>query len=335
MVARSLPPLALVTLVACTDYSVSKVPEPEVGTDTAAMTDTASVDTSTTEDTAEDTGTGGDTQPPDTATEDTSVPTDTGTPPDTATEEPPDDPPPADDCDATDDRIYVIDKDTSVLYLFNPADNRLTSLGEIPCDSWSTPASMGVSRDGHAYVRYSDDSVYDIDLASYTCTETASSDRTTRFGSFGMGYATDTAGTWRDRLFVANGTTLATLDTATWRTTNVGRMPSQSELTGNAAGELWALLPLESPAQLRQLDPRSGATLTTVNLRSFPNPMDIDTFAFAAWGGDLFAFVRVYGMGSSTTVYRVDSGGSMTRVVAELGINVVGAGVSTCAPTAR
>ena len=50
----------------------------------------------------------------------------------------------------------------------------------------------------------------------------------------------------------------------------------------------------------------------------------------------LFVFVRVYGMGESTAVYRVDSAsGRMERVVEGLGINVVGAGVSTCAPTAR
>jgi hypothetical protein len=38
----------------------------------------------------------------------------------------------------------------------------------------------------------------------------------TGFDSFGMGYATDAADTWRDQLYVANGTTLGILDTATW-----------------------------------------------------------------------------------------------------------------------
>jgi hypothetical protein len=330
---RPLLPATALLLAACTDYQVGVRPKPvDEGVDTALDEDTAVVEEDTAEQVEEDTGAGGDTNPPDTAD---TVPPDTSTPDDTG-EAVPEDPPPADDCDTTDDRIYVIDRDAAMLYVFDPATNGLTRVGELTCDSWSTPASMGVSRDGHAYVRYDDETVFDVDLATMRCSETTYSDRTTRFGAFGMGYATATAGTWRDQLYIANGSTLATLDTGTWRVSNLGRMPSQSELTGNAAGELWAVLPLESPAELRRLDPSTGAALDTIQLRSFPDPMEIDTFAFAAWGGELFVFVRVYGMGESTAVYRVDSAsGRMERVVEGLGINVVGAGVSTCAPTAR
>ena len=39
------------------------------------------------------------------------------------------------------------------------------------------------------------------------------------------------------------------------------------------------------------------------------------------------------GMGSSTDVYQISLDGTMTRVVQNIGINVEGAGVSTCAPT--
>jgi hypothetical protein len=38
-------------------------------------------------------------------------------------------------------------------------------------------------------------------------------------------------------------------------------------------------------------------------------------------------------MGSSTDVYQVTLDGEMTMVWQNIGINVVGAGVSTCAPT--
>ena len=65
---------------------------------------------------------------------------------------------------------------------------------------------------------------------------------------------------------------------------------------------------------------------------SFPDPYDIDTFAFATWDGEFYLFVRTFGMGSSTDVYRVSPDGQTTRVLENIGINVVGAGVSTCAP---
>lgn len=244
-----------------------------------------------------------------------------------------DEPPPADDCEGVADQIYVIDKDTEELYLFDPATLALTDVGELDCGSWSQPASMGVGRDGFAYVRYSDQSVYQVDLTTLACTATSYSDRSTGFGAFGMGYATDSATTWHDQLYIANSRQIATLDTSTMRVTAFATMPSQSELTGNADGELWAFLPLESPAELRRIDQFTGTVAETLRISGFPSPTDIDTFAFAAWGGELYAFVRVYGVGSSTDVYRVESSGRLTRVATRIGINVVGAGVSTCAPT--
>ena len=59
----------------------------------------------------------------------------------------------------------------------------------------------------------------------------------------------------------------------------------------------------------------------------------IDAFAFATWGGDFWVFIRTHGMGHSTDVYRVTSTGHTTRVAVDTGMDVVGAGVSTCAPT--
>jgi hypothetical protein len=137
----------------------------------------------------------------------------------------------------------------------------------------------------------------------------------------------------RDQLYVTNEDQLGVLDTGTWTIQNVGRMASQSELTGNSDGELWAFLPLEQPAEIVQLDLDSAAVLTTLRLPGFPDPGDIDTFAFATWGGAFYVFVREYGMGSSTDVYEVDGSGVMSRVLVDVGFDVVGAGVSTCAPS--
>ena len=143
-----------------------------------------------------------------------------------------DDPPPEEDCTETSDLVYVLSRNDNRLYTFDPASLSVTSLGTSDCRTSQTPGSMAVSRDGYAYVRYSDDAVYAVDLATLNCSSTTYSDRRTGFDSFGMGYATNDAETWRDRLFVANGDTLGILDTASWSITNVGRMPSQSELTG-------------------------------------------------------------------------------------------------------
>ncbi len=239
------------------------------------------------------------------------------------------DPPAEDDCDHTSDLIYVIDRADEALYLFDPVDQSFDLVGELDCTMWGTPGSMAVSRDGYAYIRYSDNAIYAVDLATMDCAPTSFS---AGLGSFGMGYATDEAGTWRDELYIANGDTLATMDTGSWGASLVGGMASQSELTGNANGELWAFLPLESPAELVQLDKTSGTVLATHRLNGFPHAGNIDTFAFATWGGDFWLFVRSYGMGNSTDLYRVDASGNLALVAADTGMDVVGAGVSTCAP---
>ena len=249
-------------------------------------------------------------------------------------EEPPveDEPPPADDCDTTSDLVYVIDRADDALYLFDPETLAFDLLGELDCGLFAgSPASMSVTRDGFAYVRYTDNTVYAVDLDTLECTETAYGGG--GFGAFGMGFATDSDTTWRDTLYIANDNQLARMDTATWTVSPMGSLPSQSELTGNADGELWAILPLEEPAQLVRLNKDTAAVEHTLHMTAMPDPYTIDAFAFATWGGDFWVFIRTYGMGHSTDVYRVTSTGHTTRVAVDTGMDVVGAGVSTCAPT--
>jgi hypothetical protein len=242
------------------------------------------------------------------------------------------DPPPEDDCDHASDLVYVIDRDSDRLYLFDPTDQSFDFVGDLDCGGWAgSPQSMAVSRDGFAYIRYSDDRVYALDLETMACTSTPYSSGA--FGSFGMGFATDDGSDWRDTLYIANSDKLAALDTGSWALGMLGNMPSQSELTGNAAGELWAFLPLEQPAELVQIDKVTGASLRTFGLAGFPSPYNIDAFAFATWGGEFWLFVREYGMGNTTDLYRVDAAGNLTVAARDTGMDIVGAGVSTCAPT--
>jgi hypothetical protein len=242
-----------------------------------------------------------------------------------------DDTAPDDDCTEASRLIYLLGRDDEALYSFQPGDGALTLVGELDCAIWGTPASMGVTRDGLAYVRYSDNEVYEVDLFTADCTTTPYNDA--GFGAFGMGYAATPTSTTLDTLFVANATTLATLSTSTWALSTVGALPSQSELTGNNLGELWAFLPLEDPAELVSLSPTNAQVLASVPLPSFPDPAGIDTFAFAYWGGSLWLFVREYGLGNSTDVYSVNPAtGAMVMAYPDLGVDIVGAGVSTCAP---
>ena len=246
--------------------------------------------------------------------------------------DPVDDPAPEDDCEDTSDLVYVIERDNDELKLFDPETLTFTTLGTLDCDYWSRPGSMAVNRQGSAFVRYSDDTLYEVDLETLACTPVSYS-RPGGFGSFGMGFATETDGSWREELFVADADTLGVLDEGDWGIDTVGALPSQSELSGTAEGELWAFLPLESPAALVSVNPETGRELSRFGLAGFPDPSTLDAFAFAAWGGEFYLFVRTYGMGNSTDVYKVDGTGALTLERERVGFDVVGAGVSTCAPT--
>jgi hypothetical protein len=265
--------------------------------------------------------------------------TDTFAPPEASTEPeappadaPVDDPPPPEDCDHTSDLVYVIGRDDQTLYLFDPPTLTMTPIGRLRCGTSASPGSMAVARDGFAYVRYSDETVKQVDLTTMACRDTAYTNQRTSFGAFGMGFSSDVAGGWRETLYVADFFDVATLDTQSWRLDRFGSVASQAELTGTADGELWGFFPLETPAELAQIDKTSGRRLRTMRLPTFPEPAQIDAFAFAGWGGSFWLFVREYGVGRSTDIYRVDPGPSLVRVARDIGFDVVGAGVSTCAP---
>ena len=81
-----------------------------------------------------------------------------------------------------------------------------------------------------------------------------------------------------------------------------------------------------------RLDKSDAQELESHDLLGFPDPMNIDTFAFAHWGGSLWVFIRESGMGRTTDVYEFDDTFGFTCVLEDTGLVIVGAGVSTCAP---
>ena len=295
----------------------------DTGSDVGA-TDTAG-DTDGT-DTAEDTGADGrpDTPPPDTRPEDTGTP---DTPPrDTGRPDIPD----GLECSEKAELVYVVDQERR-MHAFDPRDGTFELVGELDCGGFpgtATPGSMGLTRLGTAYVNYSDGEVRAVSIEDGGCGSSGWTAQAGEFAHFGMGFIGEGGD---EALYVASADRLARLNTDTWELTPVGNLPSQCELAGNSRGQLWGFFPLENPPQILELDPSDASVIASYNMP--PLPPDLDTFAFTAWGGDLYIFYRVSGMGSSTDVYRYTPGGSAPELVVEdTGLNVVGAGVSICAP---
>jgi hypothetical protein len=153
-----------------------------------------------------------------------------------------------------------------------------------------------------------------------------------------MGFATDAAGGSTDTLYIVGGSdpnnptsTLASLNTTTLQAGSLGTVSGSPELTGTGSAELWGFFPAASGPRVEKLNKASGAPLQTFQAPSLAGaPM---AWAFAFWGGDFWIFL-MKDTDLSTTVYQMDAmTGAIKGQTSAPGRTIVGAGVSTCAPT--
>lgn len=240
--------------------------------------------------------------------------------------------------------IYVFQSDDKLAF-YNPLDGTLTDLGTIGCQRGASPFSMGVGKDGIAWVEYSPQpsTLFRYDTRSMKCVPTAFVNPGEPFSNFGMGFAADGPGSAAETLYLAGSAdsggatpTLGRLDLQTLAITPIGQLSGRAELTGTGGGELWAFFADANP-RMQRLDKQSGAVLADVTLPGLGD-LSNSAFAFAAWGGDFYAFVTggPGGSPSQTSVWRIHEVdgklAELKRVGPTIGRVIVGAGVSTCAP---
>lgn len=250
--------------------------------------------------------------------------------------------PKAPECaDSTKD-VYVISEDRS-FYSFHPPTLEFKNKGLLDCPTGgATPTSMAVDRDGIAWVRHSDGSVWTVDTRTLACTATKFQPQTEAFTKFGMGFATETKGGTAEVLYLSdsNGSGLAKLNTKTLALEFVGPYTGElagttSELTGTGDGKLYGFF-VTSPAQVAEI---SKATGDIISAKPLQGVYAGNAWAFSFYGGDFFIYTSSDGGGlpmnaggSDVTKYS-PSDGKIEVVKSKIGFKIVGAGVSTCAPT--
>jgi hypothetical protein len=156
-----------------------------------------------------------------------------------------------------------------------------------------------------------------------------------------MGFSTDMVGGSTDTLFIGGGTDtsgataqLAKLDTTTMTTTNIAKVTGQPELTGNSNAELWGFFPSDTNGtttpRVEQIDKTAATAVKTFSLPALKGaPM---AWAFAYYGGDYWVFL-MKGTDTTTSVYQVNGMTGVITSTTPTQRKIVGAGVSTCAPT--
>ncbi|HEY1955398.1 MAG TPA: hypothetical protein VGH28_07290 [Polyangiaceae bacterium] len=236
------------------------------------------------------------------------------------------------DCpDAGDTLVYVLGAQNE-LYSFFPPTLSFTSIGTISCPGPSSPNSMAVTRSGIAFTNFLDGELFEISTANAACKKTTYKPNQLNWTTYGMGYAGIADG--GETLFVAgngqNGGSqgLGAIDTTAFTLSLVAQFqPSlpNCELSGTGAGQLFGFCPQGAGGLLVEIDPTTGKVISTHMLAAGSNAT---SFAFAFWGGDFWIFT---GNGNST-VTKYDPVSQIESDVTTAPIEIVGAGVSTCAP---
>lgn len=248
------------------------------------------------------------------------------------------------DCAEETKDVFVISAEKS-LYSFHPPTLEFKQLGVLMCPTGATPTSMAVDRKGTAWVRHSDGTLWKVNTKDGACEASAyvPPGEDDAFFKYGMGFSTSSKGGSNEQLFLSDngGAGLAKLDTTTMKLSFVGPYTGAlagktSELTGTGDGKLYGFF-VTTPAQVAEISKGTGAIVQTKEL---PGVAGGNAWAFSFYGGDFFIYTSAEatgglpraGGGSDVTRYR-PSDGSVSVVKAKVGFTIVGAGVSTCAPT--
>lgn len=255
------------------------------------------------------------------------------------------------------DLIYVLSDDRE-LWTYDPEANAFAMVGALGCPTTAGTFSMGVGRDGFAWVQTTEldpitlNSIGDLFRLDVTnpanCTDPGYTPGAGGWQQFGMAFVSKSAEDQCDQLYGQHWNGVAGMFT---EGPNFGKLgvfdPVQlfmstigstnyngAELTGTGDGRIYAFGGVPD-SKLIQFDKMTAKEIEVVPFPGFPLT---NAFAFAFWGGDFYFFTNSVpdGIGTTSKVTRLDydksEGGGLSTVSANAPILIVGAGVSTCAP---
>jgi len=261
------------------------------------------------------------------------------------------------------DLVYVVD-DMNRFLSFDPRllpGDPFKLIGTLACPTNGatlqvpaggiTPYSMSVDRQGKAWVEYTTGQIFNVSLADASCTNTSYTPNSGGMALFGMGFVTDSASSMNEKLFLVGGGrsaepmgALAYVDVmaGSYMPQQAGTITAASdyspELTGTNEGKLYGFYPVltGSPAYVQEIDKATGMPVgTKYDLGTAGLGGQIRAWAFAQWGNKFYVFVTLDENGTlNSSVRSIDKAtGAYTIEQQMLPYYIVGAGVSTCAPS--
>ncbi len=241
---------------------------------------------------------------------------------------------------------YVIASDNT-FYEFVPPTLEFKSKGVLACPTGgATPTSMAVDRQGVAWVRHSDGSIWKVSTKDLSCEPTKWEAPAQAFAKFGMGFSSESKGSSNEVLFLSDsaGAGLGRIEEGSYAFRFIGAYTGDlagrgSELTGTGDGKLYGFF-TTAPAQIAEISKGTGQVVGAP--KQLAGVFAGEAWAFSFYGGDFYVYTAggsnggppLANKGSNVTRYS-PSDGSIKVVKENVGFTIVGAGVSTCAPTSN
>jgi hypothetical protein len=242
--------------------------------------------------------------------------------------------------------VYVLSSDDN-LYSFAPDKKLFAKIGLLGCMTTMQPNSMAVDRNAVAWVNYvqaggrnaSAGVIFQVSTKDASCQPSPTMTLPSGWTQLGMAFSTNAgSGPVSETLFVSgNGTGmgLGSINLAAATLAPVGGFTGtlagqDAELTGTGDGRLFGYF-TTSPVNVAQIDKPTGATPNPVAMTGVSAPSD---WAFSFWGGHFYLYTAPgHGNGSDVIDYDPTTGSTNLTYMTGIDFTIVGAGVSTCAPT--
>ncbi len=235
-------------------------------------------------------------------------------------------------CDEDNKQIYVVTDDYR-LVRFLPVKRLFHPIGKVGCaaSGRASPYSMAVDRHGMAYVLYNSGELFKVSTRDARCEKTTFAEGQQGMKLFGMAFVTDGPDGVSESLWVAGFEEpwrLAKIDVPSMKMQAplaVKGKGGSFELTGRGDGRVFGFDP-EPPARIVEIDTASGAISQDRRVKGLPK---CQSWAVAQYWGDFWVFCD-----NQLTRYSLKDDSSEV-VQADTGYRIVGAGVSTCAPSSK
>jgi hypothetical protein len=240
--------------------------------------------------------------------------------------------------------IYVID-DQGVLHSFYPPTLTFTTIGPVSCPGANGTNSMAIDRSATAWISDNSGALFAASTQDASCKATSFKTGQNGWRKFGMGFSTDSANGVAETLYVSEASGVfgkndskgvGKIDLSTFTLIPIGQFDGAlggyaAELTGTGDAHLYGFF-TNVPASVAEIDKATAHIMSDAPQQTVNTGTD---WAFSFWAGDFYMYTAdLHHPGDTTNVTRYrPSDGTTTVVLQQVGFRVVGAGVSTCAPT--